>query len=365
MYVHILAFFIFPGSALVGQSIDFFDFSFLLSPQHAITYDGGARFGDRAMGYAQARYLSFMTDVPFIYRPFLYSEYLTIDFQAAAYDAEASRFICTFRINSAQSLSDFFCKIRDPNTPPTLFVVEYFPTDITEWDFDKTREICFHIPWHDPEFHSYLQQSMRPRIPIPKLTKKGFLNVADHVRTLSGGDALPSFGFTLKHTNLEYHRRQIRRIYEWNLQKPMYVFLFSDTKHPLELLESFRNHFLNTNIEFGIQFLENPDTDYAIQDFFAMQEFDALIATQSNFSMMAWRLGSFDLVIHPEHSIGSYPDTEIDRVHIISKKSEWFPFELDMILKDKDLSHSVKDWFPDEHIYINNLKNRELRKEAP
>jgi hypothetical protein len=65
-----------------------------------------------------------------------------------------------------------------------------------------------------------------------------------------------------------------------------------------------------------------------------MQEFQVLIATQSNFSMMASRLGSFDMVIYPVHSIGTYPNVEIDRVQLITKKSDWFPYEITTTLRE-------------------------------
>ena len=68
--------------------------------------------------------------------------------------------------------------------------------------------------------------------------------------------------------------------------------------------------------------------------FFAMQKFDVLIATQSNFSMMASRLTSFDMVFCPVHHIGKFPKFSIDRVQVISKKSAWFPYELNVIMKE-------------------------------
>jgi hypothetical protein len=111
-----------------------------LNPErHAITYEGGARFGDRVLGYFQARYLSHSTGIPFIYRPFPYSEYVNIAFEARPYFPFAVRYRFIFHIRSAQTLSEFFCKIRDPNTPLTLFILEYAPADLGEWDVDLTK----------------------------------------------------------------------------------------------------------------------------------------------------------------------------------------------------------------------------------
>lgn len=317
--------------------------------KHAIT-NGSAdpgRFGDHVMGYAQARYLSYMTALPFFYRPFPYSDKINIEFQALPYDQASRQYSSTFYVHSGDTLIEFFRRLVDPQTPPTLFIIAYFPTDISEFEGHIPRSLVLHTRWDDPEFHKLLQQAFLPRIQLPNLRKEGCLNVADHVRTLSGGDGIHSSidPLPLKHPKLSYHRRQIQKIYEWNLRKPMHVFLFSDTGCPLKLVENFREYFAGTNITFEIQNLDRPDTDHVLQDFYAMQQFDVLIATQSNLSMMASRIADFDMVIFPVHVRGKYPDSDIDRVQIVSKKSEWFPFDLDVIVKEEKLSTSVQDWF--------------------
>jgi hypothetical protein len=309
-----------------------------IAQRHAISYDlGGGRFGDKLLGYSQARYLSYITHVPFLYRAFPYSEQLTVEFQALAYDQYASKYAHTFHINSSKTLTECLTKIRNPQTPPTLFILDYFPSDISEWEKDHSRQLLLNIPWHDPDFFTYLKQSTQPRIAIPHLKQNGRLNVADHVRTLSGADTPDTsmVAFPLKHPDLEYHKRQIRRVYEWNLGRPMHVFLFSDTKDPSQLLQDFRRAFRREDITFDIQYHNRVDTDHVLQDFFAMQQFDVLIATQSNFSMMAARLGSFDMVLFPVHAIGQYPHSQIDRTQVISKKTEWFPYSLNAVLKEE------------------------------
>jgi hypothetical protein len=314
----------------------------LISPvhavlQHAISYEGGCRFGDRILGYSQARYLSYFTGLPFLYRPFIYSECLTIDYQAQSYEMHAKDYENVFYINSNQTLQEFFCKIQDPNTLPTLFILDYFPAELGEWDLDPTRSVAFDIPWKDPRFNKYLQRSLSPRIVIPDFRQPGRLNVATHVRVFSGADTpqTPFYGFPLKNPTSDYHKRQIKRVFEWNLSRPMHVFLFSDIAQPLNLLEEFRQAFRDYDITFDIQVLERPDVNNVVQDFFAMQKFDVLIATQSNFSMMAARLGSFDMIIYPVHAQGRYPQpSRIDRVQLVTTASTWFPYKINTILKD-------------------------------
>lgn len=307
-----------------------------IESRHGISYENGDRFGDRVLGYAQARYLSYVTGLQFFHRPFNYSEHLTIDYEALPYDKHSNKYSIS-SINSAESLADFFCKIRDPQTPPTMFVVDYFPSELGEWEIDPERSVAFDIPWHDPEFKSFLNKSLSPRIPIPDFREPGRLNVATHVRTMSGYDS--PWGslarFPLKLPTSDYHKRQIKRVYQWNLQRPMHVFLFSDSGKPAELLEEFRNSFHEYDITFSIQILEKPDLNNVVQDFFGMQQFDVLIATQSNFSMMASRLGSFDMIIYPIHAEGRYPEpSTIDRIQLVTKPSSWFPYAINTILKD-------------------------------
>lgn len=310
----------------------------LIQSRHGISYENGGRFGDRVLGYAQARYLSYSTGLQFFHRPFAYSEHLTLEFEALPYDQYSNEYPDKFYINSAESLTEFFCKIRDPKVSPTLFIVDYFPSDISEWDTDHNRSVAFDIPWDDQEFKSYLIQTLTPRVAIPNFRQPDRLNVATHVRTLSGGDTPDgSFAcFPLKHPNSEYHKRQIKRVYELNLNRPMHVFLFSDTDQPLELVQQFRDYFREYDITFNIQILERPDMNNVIQDFFAMQQFDVLIATRSNFSMMAARLAFLDMLIYPIHAEGRYPfPSSIDRIQIITKPSAWFPFSINVILKNR------------------------------
>ncbi len=103
------------------------------SQNHAISYQGGDRFGDRMLVYAQARYLSYITSVPFLYRSFIYSDLITADHEADLFDDQKTNFQQTLVINSFDSLNEFFHRIDNPESPSTLFIVGYFPSDITSF----------------------------------------------------------------------------------------------------------------------------------------------------------------------------------------------------------------------------------------
>jgi len=304
--------------------------------KHAITYEGGDRFGDRVLVYAQARYLKYLTSVSFLYRPFIYTDQVSIEYDAKPYDECYKSYNNTYYINSNESLSDFFRIIRDPSSVPTLFILEYFPSDISEWDTIGGFKVLFNHPWDDEDFRDYLNKCLVPLSKIQDFSKKEVLNVAVHVRTLSGADTHDTSirNLPLKHPSIEYHQKQIRKVYKWNSENPMQVFIFTDSKNQKEILKQVKQGFNESNIEFRVQEFENMDTNYAVQDFFGMQKFDVLIATQSNFSMMAAKLGKFDMVIFPIHVNGRYPSYTIDRVQIISRGSDWFPYKMNFVCLD-------------------------------
>ncbi len=322
------------GSSALGYS----DYS----EYHAISYEYcPGRFGDKILGYSHARYLSYITQIPFLSRSssnkdYLLSDHLMTDYESFPFQEKARHYSQVFHIKSSDTLAEFFRMIQEPGTPPTLFMVEYFPSDVFEWNLTPSWTTALVIPWKEEGFANYLRKSLQPKIPIPDFTVEGRLNVADHMRDLSGGDVdhISRRFLPLKHPYIDYHERQIRRVYEWSGKKPMHVFIFSDTKTPLEFLEQIKSRFPHEDILFKIQVLEQPDVNYVVQDFFAMQKFDVLITTQSNFSMMASRLADFDMIISPVHGVGEYPHFQIDRIQLITKKSAWFPFELNTILQE-------------------------------
>ncbi len=309
-----------------------------LHGKHAISYGFSEEktFGDTILGYAQARYLSYMTSLPFLYHPFDFSEQLHIGYDALPYATHASQYSRQFHIKTGETLTEFLSQIRNPDTPSTLFIVDYFPLDFSFWVFDKiTENLILNTPWHDAGFATILKNALRPKLPIPDFTKRNHLNVAVHViASCDGRDVQSSTALPKKYQNCDYLKHQIEKVYAWNLKRPMYVFLFSNTSTPLDLLKEFRQHFKNYTIEFDIQTLKDPDCNTTVQDFFAMQTFDVLIATQSNYSMMASLMGTFDMVMFPIRVHGNYPNYRINQVQVISKKSAWFPYEFNVILKN-------------------------------
>lgn len=80
---------------------------------------------------------------------------------------------------------------------------------------------------------------------------------------------------------------------------PLYVFLFTDDCNPQRLVDKYKKLVGNSNIEFACR-TERTDYFYnVLEDFFSMMYFDILIRPDSNFSIMAEKLGFHSVIISP------------------------------------------------------------------
>src|SRR5579872_1292271 len=110
--------------------------------KHGITHGLSlGRFGDQILSYAQTRYVSYITSVPFLYRSFLYSDQLTLDYDAKSYEQCKSQFRHDFHIKTEATFIEFLQQIQNPNTPPTLYILDYIPSDISEWNSDPNNAL--------------------------------------------------------------------------------------------------------------------------------------------------------------------------------------------------------------------------------
>lgn len=289
--------------------------------QHAISYTISNNIDDTILSYAQARYLSHITSLPFLYREFKGSDAFDIKYNASSYDEKMRYYWKRFIINSSQSLTEFLGQIRDCNVGDTLYIVDYVPGEISVWLSPGIKHnLSFSIPWNDFQFSPVIDQLFSHARETPDLTKKGRLNIAVWVGKLSE-DALQND--PLVNPNRAYYRNQILRVYELSINCPLYVCLLSADAQVASLYEDLKIQFKDYDIEIIIS-----DLDNSIQNFFAMQKFDVLIATQSNLPMIALKRNLFDMAIYPVHYQKNNNNYWVDYVEVVTKKSEWFPYAL-------------------------------------
>ncbi len=97
---------------------------------------------------------------------------------------------------------------------------------------------------------------------------------------------------------------------------PLYVHLFTDHDNPAELIEKFKQEVPFEYITYGYRTTSNNEFINVLEDFFAITEFDCLIRADSNFSIIASKLGTYKIVIFPWHGRIENGITTIDEVNV-------------------------------------------------
>ena len=150
----------------------------------AVTYDlGGGRFGDKLVGYAHAKWISYKYNIPLLYKPFIYSNQLALHSIERLYiDENAFRKVV---------LPQYGDNINyEPNDESVLFNIPYFPETLSEHQCPGMH-YYFAVDWDDPGFKYELKRLIKPTVhtnPFLELPKHR-ISVAVHVR--EGGNSDP------------------------------------------------------------------------------------------------------------------------------------------------------------------------------
>lgn len=286
----------------------------------AVTYDlGGGRFGDKLLGYAHAKWVSYQYGIPLLYKPFIYSDQLVLHRQEFRYTNENGfpRIITPMHGDTIDYSADI----------SALFVIPYFP----EAPSEHQDPIHYWIPvdWDDPGFKKELKRLIHPLFVKTTLNlPKDRISVAVHVR--EGGNSDPDRttwrNFPLKLPPLSYYIDQIKLIYELLEGRPLYIHLFTDANNPSSIVESFKSHLTGMDLVFGCRSQGNNDTSNVLEDFFEMTRFDCLIRTESNYTIMLTKIADFKLVIRPVReapNIRHIEEVEVERLLESGHKEKW------------------------------------------
>jgi len=328
---------------------------FSVEPSY-LTYDfSNGRFGDNLLAYSHARWISYKYDIPLLYRPFKYSDQLELHLLNPFFeleDAKEFQEVVTFKdLSGKQSHLDI------KKDSDTLYIIPYFP----ECKADIRDRFHFDIDWNDTEFIAILQKEFTPLDQLSTIdVPKNKLLVALHIRTGAGHDRIfqlrsdeefeeknemqvirnqvsddelkeknetqiirnqvkedpaqpkakgnmravgrSKFAdrrFPLKFPPNEFYIEQIQRMSELLDDQPMYVHIFTDSTDPQAIADLFKKHVNKPNIEFGCRSQGNQQDANVLDDFFALTHFDYMIRGESNFSIMAERIGYFKIIIKP------------------------------------------------------------------
>lgn len=289
----------------------------------AITYSfSGGRFGDCLVAYCHARYAAHKNDTPFIYRPFKFSDQLAMHtLHKQSNEARTVRDIVTYPKYPEKGEKVTDLKInKDENL---LYVIPFFPECKDERE--RLKLWHFETDWNDKEFIQILRKEISPVFPLQKLNlPQDKLTLAVHIRRGGGYDKLfqtikrsapvnatvnADKVTPLKFPPDSFYIASIKKVSEYFSDQPLYVHIFTDDENPSELVAYYKKKVNKPNITYGCREKDNHYDKNILEDFFALTQFDALIRAQSNYSIIASKLGNYKIAISPAKF--TWEDTEL------------------------------------------------------
>ncbi len=250
------------------------------------------RFGDTLLAFCHTLYFAYKNNCDFLYQPFTYSDQLVLDDICKKSSPE---------IEKAFKRKTIFCKTNDnpwleKPSSDTLIQIPYFA--------ESLNSPLFYTDWEDDFFKQLLINLIAPKKPlslIPRPAEK--ISVAVHVRK---GGTFESWSTESKHgshlyksPHNEFYIEQIQLLSQLLNHPPLYVFLFTDDENPATLAKLFEKAVKIKSITFDYRRNNNHHNTNVLEDFFSITQFDVLIRPDSNFSIMAEKIGSHEIVISP------------------------------------------------------------------
>lgn len=273
-------------------------FTIPIFPKSAVTYTfSGGRFGDCLVSYCHALWIAYIFDLDLIYKPFKYSDQLMMH----AMDLEAN---CASRYKQVLHITHAFVNGIQDNT---LYVVPFFPESHIE-HHDPRCPFLFQVDWKNEGFVQELKKRIFPKneLLLPKLSHD-VINIAVHVRKGTGWD-IPQFAPTfekltemhpLKWPPSSYYIEQIKKIMELYPGQKLCFYIFSDHDNPAEIIKEYKTCICDSRITWKCRDESNRHDLNVLEDFFALTCFDCLIRNDSNFSIIASKLGNYKTMIAP------------------------------------------------------------------
>lgn len=267
----------------------------LLSKQSAVTYSGGDRFGDKLSVYCLAKWISYKYHIPLYYKPFDYSDRLTMHSAERSYN------------------------INIPKKFKKVIIIDKTPIHI-EPDKGYFYDIGFYAPteidWNDRAFINELKKFIKPVDTIRELKlPTDCITVAIHVRKGSGPDApllsdnkvltLPRYKYSdviwpTKFPPDTYYIEQLQKISEIFKDQKIYAFIFTDHNNPRSLVKKYKAALKNNN-NIVLDCHKNKELYFEriLDDFFSLSKFDCLIRSSSRFSLIASKFGNYKVQVWP------------------------------------------------------------------
>lgn len=264
--------------------------------KNGITYSfSGGRLGDNLMTYVEARWFAYQTGLEFYYRPFKYSDLLSLNTMHKPYRDHDK-----LRIVSVDDIKKFVQKTD------TLYVISPLPLNNN-------------INWDDQIFLAMMKEEISsvggsPALDIPK----NHMSVGLHIRRGGGWDdrlrqkgtivtAQPknpdvSFAdedYPTRFAPDSYFIDQLRFVLDKFPHENLYVHIFTDDPRPDLIAAKYEQALANSRLTFGYRKDGNSHDSNVLEDLFMISQCEVVIRSASNFSDIACRLGRTKLEIRP------------------------------------------------------------------
>ena len=287
-----------------------------MSASSAVTYNmNRGRLGDKLVAFCHAKWISYKYDIPLLYKPFPRSE--DFAFSRKYHPASEKGFKNVVHFKSYDKKR----KLSLHKNDDTLYGIPYFPEakhDIYKYDF-----FHFDVNWKDPVFKQQLKEDLRPLVPIEKLKlPEDRITVALHVRRGGGHDpplyqrGYPDKTFPLKFPPHSFFVQYIKEISQMFNDAPIYVHLFTDDENPQKIIAQYKKLVNKANITWGYREEGNHHARNVLDDFYALTQFDCLIRGESNFSIIASKLGDYKVLVHPTNFRWEGHTLTITKAHV-------------------------------------------------
>ena len=281
-----------------------------------VTYEleNGSRLGDHLMAYSKAKWISYKYNIPFYYKPFEFSQQLTMHIKEKWLTRDIEKKftkVIRFRKCATEAIK--------PNNA-TLYIIYRSFKDPTSWTYsygDMAETFRNH--------QAFLNELKGMILPLGNIKTLEFppnkLSIAIHARRGGGVDlplyqkvdasALQPDQIKKKFADKKWPKKfpphnfyigQIKLIAQEYKGVPLYIHIFTDDPNPNDIIDVYKKALAGLPITFGCREKGNAHNCNVLDDLFAMKNFDILIRPESGLSLFSQILGNHKLVIYPLHA---------------------------------------------------------------
>jgi len=276
--------------------------------RHAITYIlGPGRHGDHLVTYTKAKWLSYKYNIPLLFKPFKYSDKLTMHQSEKRWSKAAEgSFSKKIRIRHQQ-------EININSEISTLFEVPFTAGLYDEFDENKLPltddfriRSLFESMSQNSEFKDELEKMLTPIHGVSLIEfPENCITVALHIRTggAFGKDKKCIPSQPLRFCKEQFYIDQLKYLSQLLDDCPIFVWVFTDDSNPNMFCERIEAGCNKPNIQFGCRTQGNHFERNVIEDMWCMSKFDCLIRPNSHFSSIAQFMGKHKIIISPYNAV--------------------------------------------------------------